>query len=62
VDTFRAADLRDEHVGSYLTGEGVDGVLQAVRRLDDLVVDVLLDRHPWHVSIPAGRPVEVTAP
>jgi hypothetical protein len=63
VDTFRAADLdADEHLGQYLRTEGADGVIRALRRLDDLVVDVVLDRPPWHVTLPAGRPVEVTSP
>jgi hypothetical protein len=62
VDTFRASDLTEEHLGQYVSGEGVDGVVRALRRLDDLVVHLVIDRHPWHVTIPAGRPVEVTSP
>ncbi len=62
MNTFRARNLTDEHVGRHVRGEGVDGVLRALRPLDDLAVEVILDRHPWHVTLPAGRPIEVTSP
>jgi hypothetical protein len=62
VDTFRAYDLADEHLGQHVRGEGVDGVLRAFRHLDDVRVDLILDRDPYLVTIPAGRPVEVTPP
>ena len=62
VDTFRAADLTDEHLGSCVRGEGVDGVLRALRHLHASSVHLVLDREPWVVSLPAGRPVEVVPP
>ena len=62
VDTFRAEDLTDEHLGQYLRGEGVEGVLRHVLHRDGVTVDLVLDREPFVVSLPAGRPVEVTSP
>jgi hypothetical protein len=59
VDTFRAADLTDAHFGRYVRGEGVEGVLRGVRHLDDVLVEVILDRPPWLASVPAGRPITV---
>lgn len=59
MDTFRAGDLTDEHVGSYLQGEGVAGVLVGFRHYDDTETQLLLDRDPLLILIPAGRPIEV---
>lgn len=61
-DTFRAADLSDEHLGYCIRGEGVEGVLRSLSHLDDVFVRVLLDREPYVVTLPAGRPVEVLPP
>jgi hypothetical protein len=62
VDTFRAQDLTDDHLGQYLHVDGVGGVLHAYRHLDDTLVQIVLDRPPWFASLPAGRPIEVTPP
>ena len=32
------------------------------RHVDDLATDLVLDRPPWHITVPAGRPIEVTSP
>ncbi len=61
VNTFQAADLTDAHLGRYLRTEGLEGVLRAVRHVDDVLVEVALDRPPYVATIPAGRPIDVPA-
>jgi hypothetical protein len=57
-----AGDLSDGHLGRHVRGEGVDGVLRHVHHRDDVAVDLVLDREPFVVTLPAGRPVEVVPP
>lgn len=58
-NTFRAADLDATHLGRHLHGEGVDGVLRGLHPLDDLAVQLILDRAPYLLTVPAGRPITV---
>lgn len=58
-DTFRAADLDATHLGRHLQGEGVDGVLRGLYPVDDLAVQLLVDRSPYLLVVPAGRPIRI---
>ena len=39
-----------------------NGVCTFIMLNPSTATDLVLDRHPWHVTLPAGRPIEVTSP
>lgn len=62
-DTFRAADLTEEHVGQYVRTREHEGYLRGlIRRPGSESVQLLLvdGDGPFLPAVPNGQPVEVS--